>query len=257
MAFRDTWKRMNWLRVAGTVTLAYATWIVWVLGWERIRGFFQNTGTELNAVGDFLAGTFAPVALIWLCAAVLTQRQELNDTRDQFAESKRVTDEQLKVIHSQNALLALQHNQAVENAKKAYKVSLFDKRFQIYEKFIAFDNEHDPNGPLPKDYDKDSYQTMVRLMHEASFVFDKAIADWLWEIAVQIDEYLTFIASHPLELGNDGHGNMIELNNAENAHIRTMRGGLRDAIRDHFEPANRIEMFWRYLDVSDQPLIAG
>ncbi|WP_373413671.1 hypothetical protein [Ensifer aridi] len=248
---------MNWLVVAGVATAAYAVAVGFTLGWSRTWEFLTTT-KELNAVGDFLAGIFAPVALIWLVAAVFTQRQELNDTRDQFAENQKVIDEQLKVINAQNELLALQHEQAVENARKAYKLSLFDKRFQIYEKFVAFDEVHDPNQPFAnRDYDESSYWTMVKLSHEAKFVFDRAIADWLWAIAQQIDEYITFKTAHPLETGDDGYGHQIILNIAQNEGTRRLYEMRKDAIRDHFVPSERIGKFSHYLDVSDQPLVAG
>ncbi|MDX0482001.1 hypothetical protein GOL35_20350 [Sinorhizobium medicae] len=247
MVFRDTWKRMNWLRVAGIVSLVYATWIVWVLGWERIRGFFQNTETELNAVGDFLAGTFAPVALIWLCAAVFTQRQELNDTRDQFAENKRVTDEQLKVIQSQNALLSLQHNQAVENAKQAYRLSLFDKRYQIYEKFIKFGEAHDH-----KDYDEESYWAMTNLAQEAAFVFDKSIEDWLGDIAQQIADYVAFKEEKPLRKGDPVYGTTDALGDERhNRELEKQYMSLTGWITEQFLPDERTGKFWRFMSVSD------
>ncbi|MGZ2442826.1 hypothetical protein [Sinorhizobium medicae] len=252
MAFRDTWKRMNWLRVAGAVTLAYATWIVWVLGWERIRGFFQNTGTELNAVGDFLAGTFAPVALIWLCAAVFTQRQELNDARDQFAENKRVTDEQLKVIHSQNALLSLQHNQAVENAKQAYRLNLFDKRYQIYEKFKRFGETHER-----KDYDGESYLEMTHLAHEAAFVFDRSIEDWLHEIAQQIHDYNHFKVDNPKQREFDGYGNSRITDDARNVELSKQYASYTAWIREQFLPMESNHKFWHFMYVSDRPFMDG
>lgn len=132
-------------------------------------------------MGDFLAGVFAPVALIWLVAAVLTQRQELNETRGQFEENQNVVDAQLKTINAQNALLALQHNQSVENAQKAYKLNLFDKRFQIYEKFVRFGEEHET-----RDYDYDCYSEMVNLSQEVAFVFDQAMEEWISDIGQQI-----------------------------------------------------------------------
>lgn len=205
---------MNWLAVAGIATALYTVAVGYTLGWSRTWTFLM-TEPDLNEIGDFLAGALAPIALVWLVAAVFTQRQELNETRAQFEENQKVVDAQLKTINAQNALLSLQHHQAGENAKKAYKLSLFDKRFEIYENFIAFDYEHDPDQPSAKDYDESSYRTMVHLSHQASFVFDSAIADWLWSISVQIDDYMTYKATTPFEMGDDGHGNITVLNNTE------------------------------------------
>jgi hypothetical protein len=137
------WKDINWLWVAVVLTAVYVTGVTSVVGWADIRGFFTNPETELNAIGDFLSGTFAPIAVVWLVAGVMTQRQELGDAREQFRENQEVIDKQLKTIDSQNKLLSLQHEQAVENAKKAYKLSLFDKRFEIYEKFVRFGHYHE------------------------------------------------------------------------------------------------------------------
>ncbi len=247
---------MNWLAVAGVVTAVYVIALGYILGPSETWNFLTTTKT-LNTVGDFLAGIFAPVALIWLIGAVFTQRQELNETRDQFEANGKVVAAQLKTINEQNDLLTAQHNLAIENARKAYKLSLFDKRFEIYDKFIAFDGVHDPNQPFAnRDYDEASYRTMVQLSHEASFVFDRAVADWLWSIAQQIDQYLTIKVAHPLETGDDGHGNQIIPNTAYNHQTRAMYSSHKDAIRDHFQAANRMEKFGDYLNVSDQPDVA-
>ncbi|WP_455918677.1 hypothetical protein [Ensifer canadensis] len=250
---REAWKNMNWLRVAGLLTLAYLAFLGWMFGGSKIWTFLTTTN-ELNSAGDFIAGICGPLALLWLGAAVATQRQELTLTKDQFAENQKVVDAQLKTINSQNALLSVQHDQSVEDSKRAYKLSLFDKRFAIYEKFISFGKEHEHDL---RDFDDSSYWGMISLSHEASFVFDQTVAEWFQDIAGQIDEYMQYKALNPLGYGENAFGNEIVLATKQNEGLKTLYSLRRDAIRDQFLHEARIGKFWRYLDVSDQPLIAG
>ncbi|RVH04376.1 hypothetical protein [Sinorhizobium meliloti] len=248
---KRTWKDINWLWIAGVFTAAYAVAICFTLSGARIWDFLSTTNA-LNEVGDFLAGAFAPVALIWLVAAVLTQRQELNETRDQFAENQKVVDAQLKTINSQNSLLALQHNQAVENAKQAYRLSLFDKRLQIYEKFKGFGEVHQR-----KDYDEESYLAMVNLSQEAAFVFDRSFEDWLDEIAQQIHTYIQFKSENrfkdlTLSLGPEKHVYF-----EHNRKLEKQYGEFAAWIREQFLPEVRVSKFWQFMHVSDQPYMDG
>lgn len=242
---------MNWLVVASVATAVYAVGVGYTLGWERTWTFF-TAEPDLNEVGDFLAGVFAPVALLWLVAAVFTQRQELNETRDQFNENQKVVDAQLKTINSQNALLSLQHNQAVENAKQAYRLNLFDKRFAIHQKFIAFDEAH--SG---KDYDDGSYWAMTNLSQEAAFVFDLAFEEWLDSIAQQIHDYIRFKEENPLAVVHDLYGNANILDNEHNEKLKKEYASYTGWISEQFLPEARVERFFRFMHVSDQPYIEG
>ncbi|MDE3821809.1 hypothetical protein I7F13_05105 [Sinorhizobium meliloti] len=246
MAFRDTWKRMNWLAVAGVATALYVIAVGYTLGWSRTWSFL-TTEPDLNEVGDFLAGLLAPLALVWLIAAVLTQRQELNETRDQFIENQKVVDAQLKTINAQNALLSLQHNQSVENAKQAYRLNLFDKRYQIYDKFIKFGELHER-----KDYDEASYLAMVNLSQEAAFVFDNSIEEWLDEIAQQIFDYNQFKSGNPLKIDHDGYGNSKVADEDRNRQRQRQYGEFTDWIKEQFLPSERNERFWHFMHVSDK-----
>ena len=243
---------MNWLVVAGVLTVAYGVAIELTLGWERTRSFLMGE-TKLNEVGDFLAGVFAPIALIWLVAAVLTQRQELNETRSQFETSQSVIDAQLSVINRQNSLLAEQHNQAVENAKKAYRLTLFDKRFQIYQRFISLGNQFETET----DFDWESARAVLDLSHEATFVFDGELAKWLADIADNIEDYLHTRRTSPWEYGDDGAGNISLLPSSQNTELERKFYSWRDNILEVFHPHDRMERFFRYMYVSDEPLIAG
>lgn len=64
---------INWLWVAGAATVVYVVGAGSVLGWSTIWNFIA-TDDELNPIGDLVAGMFAPLAFMWLVAAVLTQR---------------------------------------------------------------------------------------------------------------------------------------------------------------------------------------
>lgn len=169
------WNNLNWLFVAGVATIAYMFTFAYWIGIDRI--LIYPTNNSLNEVGDFIAGVFSPLAFIWLVAAVLTQRQELTETRDQFAENQKVVDAQLKTINEQSDLLQQQHTLAEETAKKTYRLSLFQERYKIYEEFIAFGEKHEKSK-----YD-DAYLEMVDLTHKASFVFGKEIYEYFGEIA--------------------------------------------------------------------------
>lgn len=172
---KSVWNRINWLIVAFVVTIAYVTFIVWKVDFWKIWDFLSSP--NLNEVGDFIAGVFSPLAFIWLVAAVLTQRQELTETRDQFAENQKVVDAQLKTINDQSDLLQQQHTLAEETAKKNYRLSLFGERFKIYEEFIAFGERHEPSKY------SDAYLEMVSLTHKASFVFGRELYEYFAEIA--------------------------------------------------------------------------
>ncbi len=247
-----SWKNMNWLAVAGAFTVAYGVAIELTLGWERTRSFLVDD-TKLNEVGDFLAGVFAPIALIWLVAAVLTQRQELNETRSQFEENQKVVDAQLKTINSQNALLSLQHTQSVEDSKRSYKLSLFDKRFAIYQKFIMFGEDHG----IEKDYDESSYFRMINLSQEAAFVFDKTIEDWFDDIARDIYDYIEFVDENPLKSAMPNLTTVPTENELFNRALLAKRAEYKKEISDQFMPDTRTSKFWRYMYVSDEPLITG
>ena len=174
-------KEANWLKWAGLVTVAYLIAVGWIIG--PIRAWSFATTGHLNEVGDFLAGVFSPLALIWLVAAVLTQRQELDETREQFIDNRRVVDAQMKTIASQNELLAQQHRHAEDSAKRTYRLNLFEQRYKLYEDFIAFGIKHDPYH-----YAGDAYLEMVELIQRASFLFGKDIEEWFGEIAQVIYE---------------------------------------------------------------------
>lgn len=240
-------KRMNWLAVAGVVTGGYAALVGYTLGWSRTWGFLIGTD-DLNEVGDFIAGVFAPVALIWLVAAVLTQRQELNETREQFEKSQDVIDAQLQMIKAQNAQSAEEHKLAVANAKKAYRLSLFDKRFETYQKFITFGDEH-----ASEDFTDASYWALIHLSYEAGFLFDERLEVWLSGIAAAIKDYLSYKAQHPYEMDDDGYGNRVYANTEENAILRDALTLRANEIREMYAPEERVTKFWNYIAVSDLP----
>lgn len=236
------WRNINWLLVAGFATFVYALIALRWLGLDRI--LIYPTNNSLNEVGDFIAGVFSPLAFIWLVAAVLTQRQELTETRDQFAVNQEVVDAQLKTINAQSVLLQQQHTLADETARKTYRLSLFQERYKIYEEFIAFGEKHEKS----KYYD--AYLEMVDLTHKASFVFGKEIYDYFGEIAQVIYELEQKRAVHTTD-ENDGYGNRkAVILDAEMAkRISQTEGWLWEQF---FLPEERKDRFFSSLRISDQ-----
>jgi|GEM_PF-3241961 len=175
---KKLWNQINWLIIAFVVTIAYITFIVWKVDFWKIWNFLSSP--NLNEVGDFLAGVFSPLAFIWLVAAVLTQRQELTETRDQFAENQKVVDAQLNTINEQSDLLLKQHTLAEETAKKTYRLSLFEERYKLYSDFVALGSRHKDT------HFGTAYLEMVELSARARFVFPTEIQLWFEAIENEI-----------------------------------------------------------------------
>ncbi|WP_417580800.1 hypothetical protein [Pelagibacterium sp.] len=74
----------GWL-LSGTDTCPEGWWF-----WHRLNCL------EPNELGDTFAGAFAPVAFVWLVAAVLLQRNELAAQRQELRESRAVAAQQVE-----------------------------------------------------------------------------------------------------------------------------------------------------------------
>ena len=70
--------------------------------WDRLSCL------EPNALGDTFAGAFAPVAFIWLVAAVLLQRNELAAQRQELRESREVAKQQVDESRKNVSLIEVQ-----------------------------------------------------------------------------------------------------------------------------------------------------
>jgi hypothetical protein len=108
--------RINWLIVATSLTVGYALLLLFVLlpaaqtCGASAASFFQKflACRPPNELGDFLSGAFAPIAFLWLVAAVLIQAQELQAqraeltlTREELAASREVMREQAEQARQQ------------------------------------------------------------------------------------------------------------------------------------------------------------
>lgn len=98
--------RVGWLWFGIGVTLLYVGALYLLLPspktCDQAAGLVRYFDCyDLNAVGDFLAGVFAPIAFLWLVVAVLIQSQELSLQRQELAATRAEVTENRKVAQAQ------------------------------------------------------------------------------------------------------------------------------------------------------------
>ncbi|CAN7564042.1 hypothetical protein [Aminobacter sp. LjRoot7] len=235
-------KPWNWLWVSLVASAVYVGGLVIWTAYDDLG--LRVSDNHLNEVGDFLAGVFAPLAVFWLIAAVLTQRQELTEAREQFTESQAITRKQMEFITAQNNLLHIQHQQAEESAKRSYRLSLFERRFHIYEELRDFGKKYSNS-----DYGHKSYSEFDTIRNKASFVFSTDIENWLDEVADTIDRYVRLITRHRKETGKlDIYGT---LNVPPDEKIDGELKGMNDWIAEELTLTSLRERLWSSMRVSD------
>jgi len=187
----QTWAEwINWLWVALAITCVYIGWLVCKIGWDKLIGFI-NPETPLNNIGDFIAGAFAPIAVIWLVAAVLTQRQELLETRKQFKKSQGVIEQQLgdAKIGTQ-----AQNDLAYETANTNYKLALFDRRIAIYDRLNHFAGNLIYQGEVTDEQRAAFYKALGESRH----YYPESVLEYLKEV----DEHVTKLWRYNFRIRN-------------------------------------------------------
>jgi hypothetical protein len=132
------------------ISLVYCVCLVLIIAFladipadaECLGGYFPCM--PLSEIGDALAGIFAPLAFLWLVAAVMVQSQELQEqrreleltrnefqlTRDVAVESKGVAEAQAKAAHAQAQAVEIQNEILREQLEAQRKVNL-DEDFSL------------------------------------------------------------------------------------------------------------------------------
>lgn len=105
-----------WLGAAGYFLFHHST----SNGGSMVECFYGlDCLTTANEWGDFLAGSFSPLAFIWLVVAVFLQSMELKEQRVELAENRSVAKAQAEYIGTQTSLLMAQEQRYVADDTEA------------------------------------------------------------------------------------------------------------------------------------------
>lgn len=151
---KNTKWRVNWLLLAGLATIIYFTVLVFFLV-PQTEPCQNSTGSAIenllicrapNELGDFLSGAFAPIAFLWLVAAVLIQAQELEAqreelvlTRQELTNSREVMKEQAEQAKNQAIQAQRQADfigEQTENFKRQAEDYYREKQDRIFEETL-------------------------------------------------------------------------------------------------------------------------
>ncbi|WP_159955678.1 hypothetical protein [Pseudomonas sp. R76] len=117
--------------VGGVVTSVYLVGVAVLVYWKRA----SLPGLELNAIGDFLAGVFGPIAFLWLVLGYLQQGRELKLSSEalqlQAQELKNSVDQQKEMV----GIAGRQLETELENVRYAREIAEYESRPNI--KFSA------------------------------------------------------------------------------------------------------------------------
>ncbi|MCF5545092.1 hypothetical protein [Pseudomonas salomonii] len=84
-----------------------------IVGWWVFQNLHQFLCLKLNELGDFLAGTFGPVAFLWLVLGFIQQGREIRLSTDalrlQAEELKNSVEQQAEMVRIQSVNLETQH----------------------------------------------------------------------------------------------------------------------------------------------------
>lgn len=106
----DNKSSVSWWLVAAIVLTAVYLGVIWYIGniSAEVKACPKSTWSAitsgclaLNELGDFLAGAFAPLAFIWLAAAVLIQSQELKEQRKELRLTRESMEDNREVMRAQ------------------------------------------------------------------------------------------------------------------------------------------------------------
>ncbi|WP_214645338.1 hypothetical protein [Acinetobacter terrae] len=136
--------------------------IVWFLGITIfcIWGNFGFEKNDLNSLGDFLAGIFAPVAFFWLILGYVQQGKQLDQNTKALEQQERALqlqiDEMKESVKQQTELVNIQRQQFEDQQR------LFEPRFIISNTEVF--------NVLGQDVDRDSENNHLLNLNQNVFI---------------------------------------------------------------------------------------
>lgn len=123
----------------------WEAWTTWPNRYERLLNAFlpPSECMTLNEVGDFLAGSFAPLAFIWLAFAVVLQSLELSLQRGELELSRNVAEESKEAIRAQ----AEEARRSAEEARRS--ADYFNVQTKLMEAQKNREEREEANDELP------------------------------------------------------------------------------------------------------------
>lgn len=202
--------RVNWLIIATTLTAIYILFLFTIL-LPNTSACVDDGGRFLsrvlscrppNELGDFLSGAFAPVAFLWLVAAVLiqaqelrAQREELAMTRQELADSRGVMKEQAEQARNQAVQAQRQADfigEQTENLKRQAEDYYRDKQDRTFDEMLrAFHKSSIPRlSNLSIRIQTDSGLNLVNFPNLRELEHEKALFQ-MSQILAQLAEAMT------------------------------------------------------------------
>lgn len=104
--------------------IGYLVTAIWILIWIFMVFYFDKTDMRLNEWGDFLAGTFAPLAFLWLILGYRQQGEELK----QNTKALEYQVEELRHSVEQQKALAKATQDQLELEKQKMELALTEQK---------------------------------------------------------------------------------------------------------------------------------
>ena len=107
-------------------------WLFAVLGLGFSR-WDQASALKLNEIGDFLAGTFSPIAFLWLVVAVFLQKAELESQREELRQSRMALELQAEELKKSVA----QFSEQTKIMKENLTLEVYDRKWEEIDQELA------------------------------------------------------------------------------------------------------------------------
>lgn len=167
----------TWQRIGAAITFLYAVLAI-LLGFVDVEFFKKFADLEPNAIGDALAGFFAPLAFLWLFIATMIQGQELADNRKVMEQQAEAAKQQAEFLKNQHDAMEVQNKLANQVAIANHQFALFDKRMEFFELMNKISYEAFSVGGVTYDI----RVNIIRAKQKSRWLFDDKIDQWLKEV---------------------------------------------------------------------------
>lgn len=174
---KSTTRSEKWpWRITGLVLTAAYAGAVCYLVYRHQYGFWHRViDLELNALGDMLAGLFAPLAFLWLFVATMIQGQELKDNRLVMQEQADAAASQVEFLAAQAKTMQEQGDVAREVAAANYQLALYDKRLDLSNRLDDVGLIIFTEGSISRETRRKIYEAAK----SSKWLFDDNIKVWL------------------------------------------------------------------------------